>query len=1315
MKMLCLGGIVALTLVAACAQTATDHQPAEVGASQSLPSVHLRGYGLVSGKVEYPASGGSVVRVNAESPQQAQLWQAKFRSDFALLPGVQSGELTVGGAKIAIMEAQGQGVVAALRKGATVYLLAAADRVQLTALATTLPSAAMAASSSTVEVPMYLDRWDKFSFRHYYRPWERPQDTTDASYDFTREFDYAQKQDRAGFVFWADPLATDSADGILNYGWWSWGAEEAKKRQLPVGINIGGGGETWLLNRYRGQTQMKMPGFTGNFHSLMGPSLGGQGVLSWSSTTGEDARLGLLLATVRRFAADPNVVSFLEPHGELRHGQQDIFLEYGPTADASYRRYLREKYAAPAKVAKRWGLPLGSWEQVRLPEVAAFAGWGPQARDIGGSWRVGYEELLEPVPSAYNYNQSVAPQSKAAPEPWFAADFDDASWPEVPGAGHDREMFLAKRPAVFRRHFEVSADWLASAGRVWLYEWDMNIATNQEVRLVLNGQEVGKSKIHHATPHWSAVEVTTALRAGTNTLAMRLPQGYIAYKTYLSPVEPKQYPNLGEQLNAQWVDFIDYTGWSRVQAVQRGMEMIRQGTPHHQITLMAPDSYTDGLKNLALAYGGTFHNTGYMGAFWADYLPALMRGADFPCSLEPGGPASNLADFKKQLGLYQTEGVQGIDYFIHIGDILWRPEIKAEYEAQRKQLALLGQSHYPKAQTAVLYSDRIAQLAGYPWGFAPNMNLGGGYWQWNAAAALGGYYPSDGLTPSSFANGDANAYRVIIDSNTSVMDETLVAGLEKWVRNGGTFITLAQTGRHTPETPNAWPIARLSGYQVTRIDQLGAGGGIGETGTLQAASEQQVYATGLNGVTANGLHLKKVAPEAQNLLLWNDGSVAAGMRPLGQGYIVQLGAKFTGANIFDRIEPGGNSPETRQLRELLTALLRWRQVAPEAGRMNVDNEFVRLRHGVTNNGLYDTWTLWNQSGKQAQTVSVLLGNGLKPAFSIDMRDGRQTPLSLAKLENIVLEPLETRVFLTPHGDIAQAPLAWFDLQRKWWRGTAAPPAKTLPNPSSRYACDLTPDWKFQTLDEGADATALLAADVADKDWSSRTLGMWDVKDVGGKGHGVFRKTFSVPAKWNNGLVSIWLTSWAGGSFMEKGRVWLDGQEVKKLNTERYFAQGVAELKAGSTHTLAVEVQSGGVLAGLRGQCWLSYELAAAQKIDLAGPWQPSLDGLRYEKPIPLPGKFNTQFLRRSVFIDAHYRGKNAMLTVEGDPALVSVIINGKLVRHHHHMIGERWSLNLTPFVKYGAANEIELVRWSDPGAGAVRSVFMGFFDPEVYP
>jgi hypothetical protein len=750
------------------------------------------------------------------------------------------------------------------------------------------------------------------------------------------------------------------------------------------------------------------------------------------------------------------------------------------------------------------------------------------------------------------------------------------------------------------------------------------------------------------------------------------------------------------------------------------MEMIRQAAPNQGITLMSPDTYADGVKSLAEAYGGEFHNTGYMASFYADVLPSLMRGADLPFSLEPGGPAKNLAEFKRFFGLWQTEGVQSVDYFIHIGDILWNPEIKAYYEARRKQFTLMGQSHFPKAKLAFLSSDRVAQLTGYPWGLAPNTSLGGGYWSWNPTSFLLHQYPYDGLSQSSFASGDADAYNVIIDCNTSIMDESIVNDIEKWVRNGGAFITLAQTGRSTPEKPDSWPISRLTGYKVEKIDQLKPDGAVDETGVLQSAPGDVIFNGVLDGVKANGLHLRRVAADGQDLLLWKDGSVAAGVRPLGKGVIVELGAKFAGAKASDRIEPGdAGKPDNLHMRQMLTALLQWLKVEPEAGRLNPHNDFVTLRHAVSNNGLYDVWTLWNQSPTAAQTVSVAIDNGRKPPFFIDIADGKEVPLAGAGLDSVTLEPMDTRVFLTPRRRIGEASAAWFDLQRKWWRGAARPSATPLPKPDHRFSDDLTEGWRFQTLDDAAAVDPLRASDVDDSSWASRSLGIWDVKDAGGKGRAVFRKTFTVPAHWTKGLVSLWMTSWDPGasknSFVERGAVWLDGQKVKPLNSDSYIAIDLPALKAGSSHTLAVEAESGGVLAGFRGECWLSFEPAAADKIDLGGEWSTSADGLTYGSPATLPGSFNTQFLKRTFSVDGKYQGKNAVLTVDGAPALVSVLINGRLVRRHSHMIGGRWSLNLTPFVRFGADNEIQLIRWDKSGPGFVREAFMGFFDPKAYP
>ena len=121
----------------------------------------------------------------------------------------------------------------------------------------------------------------------------------------------------------------------------------------------------------------------------------------------------------------------------------------------------------------------------------------------------------------------------------------------------------------------------------------------------------------------------------------------------------------------------------------------------------------------------------------------------------------------------------------------------------------------------MLNSDRVLRLIGFPWGYDPNTVLRGGQWQWRLADLLRTEYPRDLLDESDFSagsgagSGNAERYRVIIDENTTIMDEPLLEGIERYVRDGGIFVTYVQTGRHTSAEKDAWPISKLTGYSVT--------------------------------------------------------------------------------------------------------------------------------------------------------------------------------------------------------------------------------------------------------------------------------------------------------------------------------------------------------------------------------------------------------------------------------------------------------------------------------------------------------------------
>jgi hypothetical protein len=257
-----------------------------------------------------------------------------------------------------------------------------------------------------VRVPMFLDRWDRFNFRHYYLGWDTPRGVKVNDYDFTADFDYAKKEGRGGILVSEKPLSLDNAEDTINTGWSDLTAHEAALRDLPVDIHMewaAGFDPTWFLNRFSDQVPK----------------------------------------------------SFHNPRASFRRGGLET------------------------------------------------------------------------------------PDTTPAPTEWFSSDFDDSSWPEVLGAGNDKQLWLPKQPAVFRRTFDVSPEWKANNPHVWLYVWDLSLATGAEVWTVLNGQEVGRSKVIWNTMHWSALDVSNVLKVGKNSLAIRTVQVRISYTTYLSPVAPR--------------------------------------------------------------------------------------------------------------------------------------------------------------------------------------------------------------------------------------------------------------------------------------------------------------------------------------------------------------------------------------------------------------------------------------------------------------------------------------------------------------------------------------------------------------------------------------------------------------------------------------------------------------------------------------------------------------------------------------------------------------------------------------------------------
>jgi hypothetical protein len=1307
----CLVGL--LTLVPVRADSTVDYSPTT-----------LRGYGTVSGSLTNSTTDGkpgSVLAITCENEDKAKLLHAKFLSDEQTLPGVGKTEfkagqwgisvIHLGGTSLTAYEAKGQGFFVALRVGVKVLIVASPTREGLVATVDNAlkGNTATIVSDPEVDVPMWLDRWDKHGFRFYYYNWTVPPDKTDETYDFRGDFKFA-KDHGVGLVFWDDLSLVMGSDGQTDQTFWNHDVEIARQNNVPIAINLSTLNydiPSWMANRYRNGMQQPMPDYLGDSMSVASwrGTTGKVGEVAWGATEARDAMMGAMQADVRRFDKVPNLVSWMEPHNELNQGGDD-FMGYGPACDATYRDYLRKIYGSVDKVSQAWfgqSDTLKSWDDIHVPELASFAGWGPDAIDLAGTWQANFTDGKQP------------------PLPdWFTPTFDDSKWQMVTAPGDDRNFTLPKTAAVYRRTFDLPADWLAKHPKVWIDLWDLNVHRDDKqwpVAIYINGQKAGETPCQDPLPHWMQVEATTFLKPGPNQITLTLPSGYIGYRIYLSGAEPKQYPNLGEGLNTQWVDFVGWRQTTRIDSVRRGMEMIREIDPNRGISLASPSYAADGLKGLAQQYGGEFHDTGFMSGLWADMLPSLMRGSDLPCSLEPGGPAHSLAEFKRMMTLWETEGIQEASYFIHIGDVEWNPDILKEFELELPMLHLIGKYHQPKADLAMFTSTRNEALTGFPWSNDLNANLPGGWWR--AALPILTYCPRDAVTEGDFARGNAANYKVIIDTNTSIMDQPMIDQIEKYVRDGGVFITFCNTGRHSPTKPNSWPISKLTGYDVLTSEKFDAHGlsmhfdpkDPNPAGTsaqpFHPAPGQTLFPKVEPWMTTpyvTGLRMKKIAPDAQDLLVWDDGTVAAGMRKIGKGMIVEMGTKNNGQPWLG-MDIGAFIP-----------ILKLAGVKPNPVDVSFDKPNTILlnnyffRNYASNNGLYDVSVI---TGADQPAKATLTFHDTQPATAFDVQTGQEIPMQNGKLD-VALDPGQMKMFLTPRNQITQAAADWFDLQRKWWK-SAPPVTKPFPKPGSKFTLDLDEDWSWHPLADKEDTAPMLAANFDDSKWTKLGLGAWnttpDRQDVK---HAIQRRTFTVPKEWNNGTAGLWVQTAGYPSFSELGSVWLDGKLLQSFSRE----SGIAGLDfggaPGSTHTLVVEAKGAGQFTGLVGDAWLTYVPKPVTTVDLAGAWTTCKDDVFHDTgTVNWPGAYEARSLWRTINVPKENDGKTVMLMTQSDRPFQTYINGARVEYSGTPTSSAHVGINITPWIKFGQDNRIQLV--SVYGKGSVGRIALDMYAPGIYP
>ena len=1259
-----------------------------------LPDKPLRGYGSLGGEyVDYGAAPAdpavSILLIRCADEEKAGIALAKYHFDLRCLKGVTDASVSVRGKEVPSAVVPGQGEIVAARSGASLVIVAAKrhDALLKALHALKLGAAPDLDFTGAAQVPFYLEKFDRFGFGFWCPyPLARPP-KEEATYDLRDKFDWAQKMG-VSLQIQVDVNQTNSAEGILQDKTKQWAIDLARDMGIPVFMQMQGApAPGWIARRYADEMQQKVPEYTGAWYGIGGFNgfFGSpQNTLSWASVQGTNRLFADYYQAVHKYKDLPNITGYGEWHGEIGEGPTAMMMDYGPVADARYRDYLREKYGTPQAVDQRWSGGKGmikNWEDVRMPEPANFIGWSPRAVDLQGEWRVCEESQLPA-------------EAKAA---WGAPDLKDDTWRKLIVPGDDHQMFRANRtvPTIFRRSFNLSDEEMArlkTSGKTWLYVLTLTQGGGTAcVRTVINGTALPDQPLN-AWASWVVLDVRDVLHKGNNLVALSLPSGDLSYRVYLSPDAPRCYPDLGPGMNAQWVDYRDFISWMRGDGLRRSIEAIRREDPDKFIKIYAPGAITDVMKGLAEDYGCYFHDTGGLAGNWSDALPALMRSSGLPMSAEPGNPGHTLPELKTFIGRWLTEGLNTLDYFADIGDILWRPDQKAWFEARQPLIHLLGKVHYPDAQVAILEGARCQRLIGFPFDHFVLPLL----WDTrrNGVDVFGHLRnPRDLINESDFMRGNTDKYKVIIDNGTLIMDDALIAKIGDWVRAGGIFITQGESGRHSPETPDAWPISRLTGYRVTGYPH-----GLADS-QVSAIAGQPIFTNPVwtprdkEGTTLPeglGVFLEKVAPECQDILAWaNNGGIAMGVRPLGKGKVIVMGTIMPGV------------PDGWQ------ELLKWCGVImPEAPTA----PGCRVSHFVSNNGLYDVYLMWAEQVKQPGSVTLTIPGS--QTTMLNVLTGATVTGSAANgnvtFAGLNIEPLETYPFIAPRQAIVGAPLAWLKLQREWWKGTMKPAPAPEIKPW-RNTVSLDADWAFEPVPGPMkDDSPLAAPGVDDSAWTRMDIGVWYGPKFTDIKHGIFRRRFTVPADWQGtGRNWLWIRGESPGyPTLPPGKmeVFLDGQPVTG-GEHGYIAEDLTERLTPGEHTLAVATETLSVIGGIIGNVWLEHIPDPSFRQSLAGDW----NGVQLPGTTTIPA----DQIKREFTPDPARKALRAMLYIDTEKNIVDgIFLNGRLM--NRDFAGTHCLVDLTPYLRWDQPNSLSLISMYPTHPTFVKTVEIRYYQPGAF-
>lgn len=1291
----------------------------------------LSGYGRLTLAVEPDAAGGVAV-FNCQDVEHADRLLSKLRADFTWdkLSGARAITLPGGSPALAVGT---QGVLVFARKDSTVYVLTAASPETAQAL---LKRRGLAGATFAPRKPhpMALDFFDLRSVSMYYmgmnvrdmeKGWKRyDREVLGRTADYWGKFGY-------GYSFFTPYFGSDElADGAIDTFPMEYDVKQAVSRGEIVMDHFGmHWAPWWMRNRFPRDIIQWDPNALSGWNALEAMSGTFLSPFASDEATAYPRRftarvLDRLHATAGDTLGCIRVVGGGHPGDEMGlHHLSTEFMDYDEAGQAAFRQWLRDTRGLDLPtLSKRWygdEKRLTSWAEVAIPSNYEFFGKlddNALALRQGWLWR---------------------PDSKAAEdEGWQKSDYRPGEqWTPTDLAPSMKQLFLfgserdkqlrdgRSTVAWLRKEFDAS-EWLAkNLGQRVFVVAQVGDTQTQPVEVFLNDAYLGPIKPKTVWCGPIAFEATTLLKPGRNVLCLKVQSGIIRGPVFLTTQEPKRYPYLGPLGNARWVDLRDWEAQKLVGGWKREGRFVRERDPDTPFMFVPGSSreLSDRFLELKRELGiSSLHFTGG-GSSYMPWWPGLGYAIGAYGTSEEGGTISDTPGLSRELAWMLLDAQGHHNYYYEAQDYMRIEEKTHWFSKNARLLDLMGKSTWEKPSIAVFRAARSDNYFPY--------TAQADDWDIGRSSLQAAHYQNVYVTEAELRSGLASDYPVVFDSGTTVLDDDLLAAIERYVRGGGTFVAVNVTGRHTLLQADAWPIEKLTGFKV-----LGERDNMHITvlpdnpllkrmaGMTFNGNGIAVNWMGVNHLAEGAVALQPQDGEGTVLARWEDGTVAAGMRRLGKGRVIILGSSFW-RSMSDRAGNGvslNGSVQTTFFGDLFAGLGLRRQA-------EVDSEDVWVRRLITKNGLED-WVMAYNAGRGAvkdRTLSFSAAH--KPDTVRDVETGKPVPFTwadgLVQVPGLDLDMNAVRVFAIPRDSLLGAVGHWFsEKQRYETRPVIAksPEKQAAPPPTASVVMD---SFRFRQADAAAKTDlGWLSEPTSGAAWKDAGHGFWDEMGYAAQGVGLYRRTFRAPAGWQDHRVLLACASFDCPVFLEHATFFVNGQRVGEYQGHPWANFDVLDitpyLKDGE-NSLGVLVEATEGRGGYIGQL-VAFPLENLQDArDLKTDWKLFSDNQKWTAAtVPLDA--TGRHLETDVEIPASWKKESVFLEWEvSDKWVGFVVVNGRAIAYNAfvHPYGNIMQVNLYPFIRPGEVNRIEL--WGRTPADTaqqrmiVKSVRLGTV-PEVH-